>query len=650
MYPSALSRPARGRLAQAATVAAVTAAASLSLLHCAPRQATPADSPGAASSPDASPAARVLDRYKQATGGAAWDALRVIRVHGSVHTGGLDGALESYEDLLGGRHQVDFQLGPMKISQGYDGRDAWTRDQSGSVHVADAAHTRAAVATEAHRTARAYWYPDRHPAQIRLGEPVTEDGRRFDVVHLEPEGGRAYQMWFDPDSGLLTRVVEPGTNDVTTTTLDDYREVGGVRLPHQIRVSTGEAQYDQLITITQVELDPAVDPAALEARFARPADQVDDVVIADGKDTVRLPFELHNNHIYVEGRINGQGPVRLLVDTGGANVLTPEAAKALGIEAEGAMQARGVGSESVDLALARVDELTLGDVQLSDQVFYVIDLGRLGEIEDVPFVGLVGFEVFKRFAVTIDYAGGALTLQRPETFEYRGDGAAIPFVFDHHTPQIEGVLDGRPGVFTVDTGSRGALTLLAPFVAEHGLLDAYAPTVEALTGWGVGGPVYSHLAHGRELVLGDMHIPDVAMDLFTGDRGAFAGTHAAGNIGGGVLKRFTVTFDYSRQVMYLDKNQHFDAPDRHDQSGLWMSRTDAGFAIEAIVPGSAAERAGLAVGDHVVAVDGRAVTELSLSDVRTHWRRAAPGTRVRLRVASKKGKQREVVMVLRALI
>lgn len=611
----------------------VAAAAALALCHCAPRPAVEAP---AASAPQAA-----LLRFKQATGGAAWDRVHTLHSAGTIEAGGFSGTIESFEDLPTGRSVARYDLGPVSGSAGFDGASGWSRDQSGSVHVADAPQARAAALTEAHRTARAYWYPERMPAELRQGRTVAEGERRFEVVHVSPKGGRPYEMWIDAATHLLDRVVEVGDNETTTTFFGDYRRAGELLLPHAVRVSTGDPAYDNRVTVAEVRVLPA-EPAQ---RYAVPASAIADVDIAGGRDAVELPFELVNHHIYVQARIDGKEPVRMLVDTGGVNLLTPAAATALGIPFEGAMEARGAGEESVNMALAKVERLTLGDVTLRDQVFYVIDLGRLEDVEGVPFAGLVGYEVFKRFAVTIDYAEQRLTLVRPERFEYRGDGTAVPFVFHHRIPQVQGTLDGIPGAFNIDTGSRASLTLHAPFVAEHGLLARYAPTVEALTGWGVGGPVRSHRAHAAELTLGDVKVPGVAIDLFTGDRGAFAAKHAAGNVGGGVLSRFTVTFDYARQVMYLERNRLFDRPDTHDRSGLWINRAGDAFAIEDVVPGSPAARAGLRVGDRITAVDGQPAAGLSLAETRARWRSAAPGTRVRLRVEGAQG-GREVVLVL----
>jgi hypothetical protein len=261
----------------------------------------------------------------------------------------------------------------------------------------------------------------------------------------------------------------------------------------------------------------------------------------------------------------------------------------------------------------------------------------------VEFDGLLGFEVFQRFVVTLDYAAGTLTLTRPEAHA-RGAGIEVPFRFDGTHPVVDGAIDGIAGTFSIDTGSRGSLALHRPFVVEHGLEERLQAGSETVTGWGVGGPARGRLAGARTLRLGSVEIGGVLTELSTQEQGAFTNRYLAGNVGGGVLERFTVTFDYPRRVMILEPNGR--AGDPPDRSGLWLNAADGAFRVEAVAPGSGAAAAGLAVGDRIVAVEGRPVAELRLPDVRDRLR-GAPGTVLRLDVETAAGAARTVTLTLR---
>ncbi len=142
-------------------------------------------------------------------------------------------------------------------------------------------------------------------------------------------------LWFDASSGLLARIVQRDAQDTSTTVLDDYRDVGGVRMPFRMIADRTDAagrtdpRARTDIQLAEVKLNVAV----ADADFAMP-EMAATARIDDASGITRIPFDLVNNHIYADGTIDGK-KARFLVDTGGSNVLTPAAAKKFGIEGEG---------------------------------------------------------------------------------------------------------------------------------------------------------------------------------------------------------------------------------------------------------------------------------------------------------------------------
>jgi C-terminal processing protease CtpA/Prc len=130
-----------------------------------------------------------------------------------------------------------------------------------------------------------------------------------------------------------------------------------------------------------------------------------------------------------------------------------------------------------------------------------------------------------------------------------------------------------------------------------------------------------------------------------GNKGAFANPDLSANLGGGVLKRFSVTFDYDARKMYLVPNADFDKPDTFDRSGTWIMGDGEALKVVAVAPSGAAEKAGLKVGDRIVAIDGAPAKSKSVSDWRGTWRERPAGTHVKLKVAGG-GAERNVDLVL----
>ena len=151
------------------------------------------------------------------------------------------------------------------------------------------------------------------------------------------------------------------------------------------------------------------------------------------------------------------------------------------------------------------------------------------------------------------------------------------------------------------------------------------------------------------LELGGVKVPLPLTEIALSEKGAFADRYVAGNVGGGVLKRFTITFDYPRQRLFLRPNGLFDRADNYDRAGFWLNKEEGAFRVMDVVQESPADRAGIAVGDEITALDGEAASGLLLSDVRQKLRDGAPGTQVRLAVRRGEA-ERTVVLTLRELI
>jgi hypothetical protein len=382
-----------------------------------------------------------------------------------------------------------------------------------------------------------------------------------------------------------------------------------------------------------------------------PAPPPPDYSFTEGITSMTVPFDFLNNHIYVEIELNGRGPYLVLCDTGGANVITPTIADQLGLEPEGAFEARGAGDDSEKVSMVKVDSLTIGDVTIRDQLFIVFPLESFSAIEGVPQSGLIGYEVFKRFIVKIDYERKLLSLTLPEAFHYEGNGTVVPFVFDGRIPQVEGSIDGVPGSFHIDTGSRSTLTLMGPFVEEHDLISRYEPEIQGVTGWGVGGPVRSYITRTETLELGGVEFTSPVTQLSLQTGGAFTDTYVAGNVGAGLLKQFNIIFDYTKQQMILEPNSYRNIPEQFDHSGMWINAAGDEFEIVDVIENGPASKAGLHPGDTILSIDSRPAGRISLPEIRNRFRNDPVGTEIRIEVRrAGEEEKRTVTLTLEKLV
>jgi hypothetical protein len=324
--------------------------------------------------------------------------------------------------------------------------------------------------------------------------------------------------------------------------------------------------------------------------------------------------------------------------------VTPATAKALGLKVEGHLEGRGAGEATMDFGFTHVDRIDVGGATIDNQLFTVFDLDALYPADGIRMQGMVGYETFRRFVTRIDYGGKTITLIDPKSFDPRDAGTPVHIAFNGNAVVVEGSYDGIPGKFQIDTGSRSALTLDGPFVAANHIGEHAAKVVEAVDGWGVGGASHSRVMRGGPLKIGSIEAaehPVVGMGI--DKKGALADPTISGNIGGGILKRFVVTFDYANNVMYLKPvTETVSDLDSYDRAGSWFNIDSDGFKVIDVTRGGPAEAAGLKVGDVIVAVDGKPVSGSALAALRERLRNAAPGSAVRF--ALKDGRTLDIVL------
>ena len=589
--------------------------------------------------------ADLLAENKAASGGHAWDRAGMLELDYAYVGQGLTGSVHARFDLSGKGFVDSYAIGPQSGASGFDGTNAWEKEPSGLVSDQKGGDKRQLAVNEAYRDGNFWWRSDFGAARIVDKGNNREGGKAFDVLTVTPESGKPFDAWFDAKTHLLVRTVEVQGSQTITTFFSDYSPTDGIAIAHKVVIDDGTgAANRQTETLTAARLAAPVSPAT----YAQPRAAIRDSSIAGGAGQTTVPFRLVNNHIYADVSVNDSKPLLFIFDTGGHSLLTPATARELRVSVKGSQTSTGGGAGFAQSGEGRVQSIRIGGATITDQPISAIDFASAA-IEGVDVKGMVGYEFFARFVTRFDYGAHTITFIDKAHFDPAKAGTPIPIVLFDQLPQLQGSYDGIPATFCIDTGNRATLILTVPFVAEHDL-RARAAGIDAMTGWGVGGPTYSYVTHGGILKLGDVEI-DHPLALMSIDKGGSGAADAFGNnVGGGVLKRFVVTLDYDHYRMYLKPVRGPIADlDTFDRSGLWINGAPDGFKIVNVTKGGPAEAAGLKSGDVITGVDGEPALGIALYDVRQRLREEAPGTVVRFAV--KRGSEtKDVAVTLRNLL
>ena len=352
-----------------------------------------------------------------------------------------------------------------------------------------------------------------------------------------------------------------------------------------------------------------------------------------------VPFTLEDHRIFVRATIGGTGPFSMIVDTGSSGlVITPDVARRIGVAGKPAGYMTGAGSGHVAATAVTVRGLRLGKVAFDSASALVGDLSPIRKAIGFDRLdGVIGYDQFKHLRMSVDADNRRLTFSSTPIAAPQ-NSAWTPFSIDGGLPFVAAAVDGVHGTFLVDTGDRSQLTLFKPF-AEANDFFHFATVRNALTGYGIGGPLYADLL-GTTLQAFGTTATDVATRLPLASRGGFASADYAGSIGYGFLERFNIVFDYPdrRILTWPAKSAPADtslvripaippAPQdplaRHALFGAAAAQKAGGVTLTFVAPSGAAYAAGLRTGDVLLSVGNRQIATANDYYIAVHDARAS---------------------------
>lgn len=290
-----------------------------------------------------------------------------------------------------------------------------------------------------------------------------------------------------------------------------------------------------------------------------------------------IPFQFINNLIFIPITVNG-AELTFLLDTGVSDaILFSLENKELKLSNVEKVKFSGLGgSVSIDGLKSERNIGKIGDeiVNTSMSLYIIIDEEfNISPHVGIPVNGVIGYHFFKDHPIYIDYISKKITVyenadllkKKIKRFE------EFPITIEKDKPYlyagVEMTNEKKDSKLLIDLGNSDAIwlfpTLIKNFVYNR-------PNIDDFLGRGFNGDIYGKRSRIHNFYLGDFKFekPLTAMPDEFSIQHVNLVENRKGSVGGEIIRRFTVIFDYPNKKLYLKKNRNFDDPFHFNMSGL----------------------------------------------------------------------------------
>ena len=379
------------------------------------------------------------------------------------------------------------------------------------------------------------------------------------------------------------------------------------------------------------------------------------IVVKAQKPITTTNMELYGDHIFIQLSVDGSEPLDFVFDTGdGLPVIDLDVAKRLNLDldhkssktsAQGAVQGALIDHNYIELNGIRLEK----DIQL-----YATSLNHLEMSIGRNIDGIIGYDLLHHYVVRLDYDASQFLLYDQESYDYSGEGESFEFRLDNYIPHItcEVKLNNSEtlkGDFFLNTGAGTTVDFNTPFAQKNDIIDKTGDHFS----YPVAGLSKKETLHYEGRVenfgFGSFSFDNHPIGISQATKGIQSNKKMAGIIGNRLLNRFNITFDYSKEKIYMEKNSRFDQEFTVNASGIYLqlSVDQQKVLAHKVYDKSPAKKAGILQNAELVTVNGKDVSEYSLPELRALLLKS--DTNVEL-VVMQEGKEKTVKLDLAQMI
>ncbi len=385
--------------------------------------------------------------------------------------------------------------------------------------------------------------------------------------------------------------------------------------------------------------------------------------LAEGKKFEKINFQLINNLIIIPIEVNGAN-LSFILDSGVSKPILFNVSDQDSIQLKNVSEItiRGLGEGDPIKALSsKGNFFKLEEIRNLNQILYVVldkDMNFSPSL-GIPIHGIIGYDLFRDFVVEINYSAEYIKFHDPKFYKEKENSRSqkLPLFIRRNKAYIDANvgLDTTADVpvkLLIDTGSSDAVWL---FKDENKGLDIPAKNYQDFLGQGLNGSIFGKRTKVNSMSIGQFSIKEAKAafpDMETFSTASVIGNRN-GSVGGAILKRFNIIFNYPAGEITLKKNANFTDPFEYNMCGLQLQHNGVRYIADRIaddrgvvrnnartfgdvqilmqnktrlslVPeiivsgiraGSPAEEAGLKEGDIILAVNGKRIHSYKLQEV-----------------------------------
>ena len=264
------------------------------------------------------------------------------------------------------------------------------------------------------------------------------------------------------------------------------------------------------------------------------------------EDSIEIPLVDHPQQIMLQVNLNGKGPYHVTFDTGSSIVACVDntVVKELSLPVVGTTMNSGGTGRAVERDLVKLDTIEIAGLKFNGGRALTHDYSWISPKGSEPVKGILGFQLFRNWILTIDYPNKVMRLSKESDDGEKGN--VVTYTHRQNRPYINVEVGKEEFSALIDTGATSGIVL--PGRLREDMEFETEPVVigRMRSVNGLGGRVWRGKIKGS-IKVANMQVDQPVVSFFEGrDRTV---------IGSEFLKDYAVTFDQKKRKVKFERSE-----------------------------------------------------------------------------------------------